>query len=120
MLNLVYYCDILKDHVVNENLPPDLIFLHDNALVHKSHSTMEFLQANNVSVLEWPPQSPDLNSIKNLLHYISRDICKLKMKSVDHLFDLVLQSWNSILISIIHNLIDSMPRRCRSVINNFR
>ena len=70
-LNSVNFCGILKDHLVNENLPPDSIFQQDNVPVHKSYSTMDFLQANNVSGLEWLAQSPDLNPIENLWHYIS-------------------------------------------------
>jgi len=43
-----------------------LIFMKDNTLCHKSHKILKFLEENNISVMQWPPQSSDLNSIKNL------------------------------------------------------
>ena len=43
------------------------IFMRDNAPCHKSASTLVYLEKKNVCLLsDWPPQSPDLNIIKNL------------------------------------------------------
>lgn len=38
--------------------------VHDNAPAHKSSFTAQWMQANGVSTLEWPPESPDLNPIE--------------------------------------------------------
>src|SRR5579859_1571477 len=43
-----------------------LLFMQDNALCHKATSILEFLQENHVPIMEWLPQSPDLNPIENL------------------------------------------------------
>lgn len=42
------------------------IFMQDNAPCHKATEILEFLAENEISVMEWPPQSPDLNPIENL------------------------------------------------------
>ena len=42
------------------------LFMQDNARCHKATYVREFLQENHVPVMEWPPQSLDLNPIENL------------------------------------------------------
>ena len=50
-------------HVVEENT---FIFMQDNATCHKAKPVLEFLKENHVPVMDWPPQSSDLNPIENL------------------------------------------------------
>src|SRR5579862_8434200 len=42
------------------------VFMQDNAPCHKATTIMEFLEENRIPVMQWPPQSPDLNPIENL------------------------------------------------------
>jgi len=49
--------------VANENT---FVFMQDNAPCHKANSILEFLEENHVPIMQWPPQSPDLNPIENL------------------------------------------------------
>ena len=49
--------------VADENT---FIFMQDNAPCHKVTEGLEFLRENYVPIMEWPPQSPDLNPIENL------------------------------------------------------
>jgi len=44
----------------------DFHFRQDNAPVNKAYSVMDWLEANNIDVLEHPPYSPDLNPIEHV------------------------------------------------------
>jgi len=49
--------------VIDENT---FLFMQDNTPCHKSKEVLEFLAEHHVPVMEWPPQSLDLNPIENL------------------------------------------------------
>jgi tRNA A37 threonylcarbamoyladenosine biosynthesis protein TsaE len=45
---------------------PGDTFQQDNARIHTSYSTQEFLEENGIWIIEWPPYSPDINPIEHL------------------------------------------------------
>jgi len=45
---------------------PGAIFQHDNATTHTCHVSRTFLQQQNVNVLDWPANSPDLSPIEHV------------------------------------------------------
>ena len=49
--------------IADENI---FLFMQDNVPYYKATAILEFLQENQVPVMTWPPQSPDLNPIENL------------------------------------------------------
>src|SRR5436305_5509405 len=49
--------------IADENI---FLFMQDNVPYYKATAILEFLQENQVPVMTWPLQSPDLNSIENL------------------------------------------------------
>ena len=68
-VNVGVYKQLVKNHVlpVLRNSTKQLcIFMQDNAPCHKAMVVMNFLKAENVTVMDWPPQSPDLNPIENV------------------------------------------------------
>ena len=61
--------DILKQHLktsVKLKLGRKWVFQMDNDTKHTSKVVEKWLKDNKVKVLEWPSQSPDLNTISNL------------------------------------------------------
>ena len=68
-VNAEVYKQLVKDHVLpvlrNSTKQPS-IFMQDNAPCHKAMVVMNLLKAEHVTVMDWPPQSPDLNPIENV------------------------------------------------------
>ena len=57
------YQDLLGEHLLPNGpliTKGSWIFQQDNASVHASYSTRDWFAANNVTVLQWPSRSPDL------------------------------------------------------------
>src|SRR5689334_11976564 len=66
-INSKGYQEILKDHLlpyIGQYNQVNFTIMHDNAPIHTSESTRRWLRKKNVSVLEWPARSPDLNPIE--------------------------------------------------------
>ena len=48
--------------------------MHDLAPCHNSKRTGKFLECNEISVLKWPGNSPEINSIETVWHIMKKDI----------------------------------------------
>ena len=68
-VNAQIYKNIVQDHVVPiiQNSGFDrATFMQDNAPCHKAKVVMSYLSEQDFGIMDWPPQSPDLNPIENL------------------------------------------------------
>ena len=98
------------------------IFQQDNTACHKSKKTMEYFDElaadGELYLLEWPPQSPDLNPIENLWAYFDFVIGDRSMMSRGQMWNLLEKTWEKIANDreLLRNLVDSMPRRIDAVL----
>uniref|UniRef100_A0A1I7XJ32 DDE_3 domain-containing protein n=1 Tax=Heterorhabditis bacteriophora TaxID=37862 RepID=A0A1I7XJ32_HETBA len=69
--------------------------------------------------MELQSQSPDLNPIEHLRNDAEKEVQKQKPSNIKALEAIVKKAWAQISVRRCANLVDSMPRRCASVIKNF-
>lgn len=124
-LNLQVCVGILKSDnyqgILNRSLIPflrseatsDHVFMQDNAPIHKSRSTLAFLNSKNVNLLDWPPCSPDLNPIENVWKMMKDVVHKKRPKTKIQLEAAIKSAWAELDQEKIKSLIDSMPRRVK-------
>ena len=98
---------------------PNEIFQHDGAAPHQSICTKNFLDSAGVCVInDWPPVSPDINIIEHLWHEMKRKVALRKPKTLDELWFVCQEEWNSISCDTISKLYDSIQTRLHAIICN--
>ena len=117
------YVDILKEalpqSVEKLGVPWDqLIFQQDNDPKHTSGLATDWFIKQDIEVLDWPAQSPDLNPIEHLWFLLKQRLkCyNVPPKGTHELWDRVVVEWNRIEAGECQRLIESMPRRVAAVI----
>ncbi len=97
-----------------------MYFQQDNAPCHKAQIISDwFLEHDNeFTLLKWPPQSPDLNPIEHLWDVVEREIHIMDVQptNLQQLRDTIMSIWTTISEECIQNLIESMPRRIKTVL----
>ena len=108
----------------------DIVFQQDNAPPHVAKRTTEFLEntmrEHRFSVMEWPPNSPDMNPIEHLwahlkleLHRRYPDTKYLRGSSDAVRLELcrrLMEVWWQIGEGVLQNLLESMPHRVHALI----
>lgn len=115
------YKNILTETMIpytDENMPVTWKFMQDNDPKHTSRVVKQCLSDNFVDVLDWPPQSPDLNPIENLWRTLKVKAGSRNITNLKDLWQVTKEAWNNIPIEEVTKLIDSMPRRCAEIIKN--
>ncbi len=102
-------------------------YLQDNARIHTSHLTQDWLRDNGIRLFKIPPYSPDINCIENLWPRLKENMYKIDPNldnlpksdpTADHMaIDVLPQAWNLIPQKIIDALIKSMPSRTQAIID---
>ena len=68
----------------------------DNAKIHWTLDALKFYSENNITVVDWPAYSPDLNPIKNIWAYIKSRLRGKRFVSIKYLETKLIKIWESI------------------------
>jgi hypothetical protein len=117
------YTEILEDDFLGslelcDKDASDVIFQQDNDPKHTSKVAKEWFQTNDIEVLSWPAQSPDLNPIEHLWWHLKKQLGKYDTPpgGMVELWERIEREWHNIKPEVCQNLIESMPRRVAAVI----
>ncbi|KAL1924335.1 uncharacterized protein VTP21DRAFT_7370 [Calcarisporiella thermophila] len=96
----------------------EIVFQHDNDPKHKAKLIDQWFENNQVQFLDWPSQSPDLNTIENLWAELKGRLRSRlpKITSQDDLWEKVNIIWESFTQEDCMKLIRTMPERIQAVI----
>ena len=92
----------------------ELIYQQDNAPAHREKGVLEYFDSNGIELLNWPPQSPDLNIIEDCWRYLKRRLKEHYEEESDLKKDII-RIWSEIPSEFISKLYRSIPRRLASV-----
>lgn len=120
-MNRHKYLDILDNHAFQSGdkiIGESFIFQQDNAPCHKSRMVMQFLIGSGVEILDWPPQSPDLNVIENVWSYIKAKRSVSLTRTREETISEVKGLWEEVPPEMFSKLVDSVPKRLRNLIDS--
>ena len=87
--------------------------LQDGALAHTAKSTFEYADENDVTLLQNPPNSPELNPIEKVWGWMKREIEQLNPQSKEEYITIVQEIWDAIPQTVIQGFI----RHNKTVVN---
>jgi len=135
-VNTQVYVDILENvflpfiDALSADGITDIVFQQDNARPHTAKRTQSLLEnwalAHGFSLMEWPPNSPDMNPIEHLWAHLK---LKLHQRYPDTrclqgspdairwiLRERLMEIWWEIGEGVLRDLVDSMPRRVHALL----
>jgi transposase len=119
-MNAESYVELLQEYVVPEleAAGRPMRFMQDNAPCHTAGIVKDFFRRKQIPVLDWPPQSPDMNPIENLWAVIKHRRQKKygTPSSKDELIEQVFDIWTSVEDSLISALANSANSRIAAVL----
>lgn len=123
ILNQHGYHSILQRHAIPSGtrlIGPKFVFQQDNDPKHTSRLCKNYLankeNANVLQIMQWPPQSPDLNPIELLWDELDRKAREMQPTSAKHLWECLQNAWEAIPQSCLSKLTARMVHVCRAVI----
>ena len=96
----------------------EFIFQQNNDPKPTSKFAQKWFEDQDITVLSWPAQSPDLNPIEHLCTALKRKTMdyEIPAKGVWKLWEWISAEWENITAEDCQKLIESMPRRFQAAI----
>ncbi|GFU35882.1 transposable element Tc3 transposase [Trichonephila clavipes] len=101
----------------------EFLFMDDNARPQRANIIEdECLQSEDITRMDWPAYSPDLNPLEHVWDMLGRRIATHQPPStcLQELWRKLLDEWCNIPQDLIDNLILSMLRHCKACIASSR
>lgn len=89
----------------------DFIFQQDNDPKHTARITKEYFAENNINLLKWPAQSPDLNPIEQFWERLKVKISERQPKNIPVLKDMIQEEWSNISVDVCRKYALSFKNR---------
>ncbi|GFT05598.1 putative transposase like protein [Trichonephila clavipes] len=92
--------------------------MQDGAPCHTARSIKAFLAEQNIPLLDWPGNSPDMNPIGNIWELMKREVDKNVITNKTQLLERIIQVWNHHpqMQETVQSCIYSMPRKIEALI----
>lgn len=110
-MDATQYVEILQNIMLSYaeyEMPLKLTFQQDNDPKHTSRLAKRWMEENNIDLMVWPAQSPDLNPIENLWCDIKKEVFIAKPKNSNDLWSVIQEAWLKIPCDRCNKLVDSM------------
>ncbi|KFM68745.1 Transposable element Tcb1 transposase, partial [Stegodyphus mimosarum] len=118
MRSQIYRDVILEQHVplFRGTMGAQFVFMDDNARPHRANIVSECLQSEDITRMDWPVFSSDLNLLEHVWDMLGRRVTARQQPPtcLSELRRALLFEWCNIPQDQIDNLILSMPRRCKT------
>ncbi|GFU09884.1 transposable element Tcb2 transposase [Trichonephila clavipes] len=89
----------------------------DNARPHRTLAVEELLESEDITRMDWPAYSPDLNPIEHVWDALGKRIAaRLRHPENTQLKQMLIEEWVLLPQEMLHQLVLSMRRRCEATI----
>lgn len=122
-LNSEGYISILENYQIFQSLTDfygekNFYFEQDGAPAHRSKKTLNFIQNQNINVIEnWPANSPDLSCIEQVWSILECRIKRYSITSLKELYECLQKEWFTIPQIKLDFLVSKTPERFKLCIS---